>query len=745
MLKHAIQNLLAKAPQVDRVPLATMSGSFWNYGTQGGQAGVGNQLQMLTTFATVGWLFSTISRIAEGVAAADWQLFRKQQRGERIEIFNHPALAMWEAVNPFVTRQEHVEASQQHFELVGEMWWVINFDGSGVPRELQLVRPDRMRPIPDRENFIQGYVYNMGAERIMLAPEEVILTKRPSPLDPYRGIGVIQALLVDLGAEQAAAQWNRNFFQNSAEPGGIIEFEKGLSDAEFNILKDRWEAQHRGVSNAHRVALLERGTWKDVGFSQRNMQFKDLRMLSREIILDAFGMPRAMIGISESVNRANAEVAEYVFSKWIVAPRLERIKKALNNKLLHPFFGEDLEFDYADPTPRNREFALSEATQGYSGGLLTLNEARERLGEGEVPGGEDFQAPAANPFMLGLHGTVTHLAKALQSAESTLARKGTVLDYPAIYKTHLDDTEDRMDTGWAKRLATEAAALVAYLETNFARHTHPLGRDMRNMITKIELSDVDAYDWDWWSKYGEEAVEELTEVFEASLLQAYPQMDLFEVQRLATIYAEHRGAELLRLDGSINLVNLTRARVRSLVAGTIERGDSLQTLQKSLREDFAFSRSRAAMVARTETATALGQGSKQAAIVQGQTEKAWFTQGDADVETDICRRNAAQGWIAINDIFQSGHETIPGHPRCRCTVLYRGEQPSGIDPTEGLEDDVAGGIAGSRAVTTARLTDAPENGSQRDPAVCSNCGKNNLLVNRDGPGFWCRRCNNVVQ
>jgi hypothetical protein len=48
-------------------------------------------------------------------------------------------------------------------------------------------------------------------------------------MDPYRGMGVVQTILVDLDATRASAEWNRNFFLNSAEPGGIVEVDRRLT------------------------------------------------------------------------------------------------------------------------------------------------------------------------------------------------------------------------------------------------------------------------------------------------------------------------------------------------------------------------------------------------------------------------------------------------------------------------------------------------------------------------------------
>ena len=113
-----------------------------------------------------------------------------------------------------------------------------------------------------------------------------------------------------------------------------------------------------------------------------------------------------------------------------------------------------------------------------------------------------------------------------------------------------------------------------------------------------------------------------------------------------------------------------KRQVNTLVAETIKQGESLNTLQRQLRTDFAFSPERARTIARTETAKALGQGQKTAAKSQGRSQKRWVSQGDDGVSS-LCELNAAQDWIPIDEAFISGDETIPQHPNCRCTVIYR--------------------------------------------------------------------------
>jgi HK97 family phage portal protein len=320
-----------------------------------GRSDTGAQLE---AYGSNGTLFAIVDALANGTAQATWRLWHKARTPsvERTEVLSHAALDLLRKPNGFYTQQELVESGQQHQELTGETWLVVGRDErSPIPLELWVVRPDRMFPVKSADTFIAGYVYvGPSGEKIPLRLDEVIMLRRPNPLDPFRGMGPIQSILTDLDASRYSAQWNRNFFVNSAQPDGIIEVDHDLDDEEFRTLTTRWQEQHQGVARAHRVGVLEVGQkWVERKYSMRDMQFVELRNVSREVIREAFRFPKPMLGTVEDVNRANADAAEVVFGRWHTAPRLERWKQALNNDLL-PMFGDtarDLEFDFEQALP----------------------------------------------------------------------------------------------------------------------------------------------------------------------------------------------------------------------------------------------------------------------------------------------------------------------------------------------------------------------------------------------------------
>lgn len=354
-----------QVPFVSRAASGVISRSGAGYGRESTMTA---EMESLSSSST---LFSIVNKLATGTASIDWHMHSIGQRSPRTSavcdmceapgvryVPAHPALSVFSRPNDFFTRQEFVETEQQHIDLTGEGWWLVEKIGKR-PVAIWPIRPDRMAPVRSATDFLSGYVYRgLDGEMVPLALDEVVLIRMPNPVDPWRGMGPVQALLNDIDGMRYSKEWNRRFFENSAEPGGVIEVDETLTDESFLRLKAQWGEQHRGVSNAHRVAILENGaSWKGTTVTQKDMQFVELQAVGREVLREAFGVHAHILGLSEDVNRANAEAADVSFARRLLVPRADRLKGALNADFL-PLFGDmgkGYEFVYTSPVPEDEE------------------------------------------------------------------------------------------------------------------------------------------------------------------------------------------------------------------------------------------------------------------------------------------------------------------------------------------------------------------------------------------------------
>lgn len=376
----------------------------------------------MAQYGAVGTLFAIVSMEAVAVAKVDWHLYRKAVSGkdeDRVEVTTHPALSVLSKPNDFYSRQELFETGQQHVDLAGMAFWVVarNPLFASMPLELWPVRPDKMTPATDPNKFLVGWVYSgPDGEKVPLDVKDVLAVRMPDPENPYMGLGPVQSIKTDAEATRHIAEWNRNFFRNSAEPGGIIQFDSMLDDTEFTTLQRRWAEQHRGIGNAHRVAILEKGTWIERKYTQRDMEFSTLRQVSSDVIREAFAFPALMLGQVKDVNRASADASERFFAKYHTVTRLDRWKGLLNNDYL-PLFGPlgvGYEWDYDSPVEADAEIdnasrdSKTKAAVAMVGAGWDADEVLEAMGLPEIkwtkpaaptppPGADPNADPSADP------------------------------------------------------------------------------------------------------------------------------------------------------------------------------------------------------------------------------------------------------------------------------------------------------------------------------------------------------------
>jgi len=304
------------------------------------------RLSQIEAMGAVGTLFSVVDLTSTATAAVKWHLMQEAASGieeDRTEIPVHPALSVWRKPNDFFSTKRLVATVQQHVDLAGIGFLVVARDGRfNLPIELWPARPDRIKPVPDPETFIAGYVYTSpDGEQVPLEVEDVLPIIMPDPADIYGGMSAVPSLMTDLGVIGESAAWSLNFFRNGAAPGGVIQTPNELDDGQFRTFVERWREQHQGVSNAHRVALLENGMqWVDHHQTMRDMQFTELRTVSSAMIQEAYRVHDHMLGKSKDVNRANADAAGDDFARYLTVPRVDRWQELLQDRLL-PLFGKN--------------------------------------------------------------------------------------------------------------------------------------------------------------------------------------------------------------------------------------------------------------------------------------------------------------------------------------------------------------------------------------------------------------------
>ena len=312
---------------------------------------------VLNGYANLPWLRAVTGRIAQAMAATDWQLYavrKPQQRAvknaflqrasgairhkalnEMVEnenadlITEHVLLDLLHDGNPFHTGVQLWRLTSASLDLVGEVYWLLQRNGVGAPAAIWPIPPTWIleTPIPGRDT----YRVNFKGRYAEVPSTEILALTDPNPADPYgRGTGLAAALGDELATDEYAAKLVRQFFLEGARPDFMIwpkNSEMGLDPAELKRFTNDWLNRHQGYQRAWRPYMSgqEMGLHefdKDFG----KMQMVELRQFERDTIIQTYGMPPEMLGVLTASNRATIEAAEYIFTRWVLTPRLELLR-----------------------------------------------------------------------------------------------------------------------------------------------------------------------------------------------------------------------------------------------------------------------------------------------------------------------------------------------------------------------------------------------------------------------------------
>ncbi len=275
--------------------------------------------------------------------------------------------------NPFEWR----EMLQGHLALRGNAYNQIVTNARGEITELLPIHPDRVRiELLPSGDYRYRITDRHGQESVL--PRGQIWHLRGLSSDGLMGMSPIELARESLGMALAAQDYGARFFANDAKPtGGWIEFPGSFKDQEAKkVFRESYQQAQSGT-NRGKVLVLENGMkFHEVGVTNKDAQFLELRKFQITDIARLFRVPPHMIADLERATFSNIEQQSLEFVMHTMTPWAERWEAGIEADLL--LDGDDLEveFDFANLMRGDAASRSSYYQSGIQNGWLTRNEAR---------------------------------------------------------------------------------------------------------------------------------------------------------------------------------------------------------------------------------------------------------------------------------------------------------------------------------------------------------------------------------
>ena len=258
--------------------------------------------------------------------------------------------------------------------------------------QYKLLDPKNVSIFYDKDYFNIVY-YQHGTEKIY--PEDMLHFKNLSKDNLGQiGYSALTNFSNSFSRVHAMAEYEGNYMINSSRPSLWLSSIKNLNKDTITDLKTAFKTAFQGTKNSGAVPMLADGMELHELKSSNTLVDADLvalKQASFKEIAQIFNMPVSLLDNSLATY-SNAVEANLQFLKMTINPLLNSIKEEINLKL-----SSNMSYDTSSFIEGSYEQKIATLTSAVSGGILTPNEARERLNYKKINDNDRLFASAGTP------------------------------------------------------------------------------------------------------------------------------------------------------------------------------------------------------------------------------------------------------------------------------------------------------------------------------------------------------------
>jgi len=340
-------------------------------------------------------VYACVRILAETVASLPLSVYqRKEPRGKELARRHPLHRVLHDEPNPWMSAFTFRETMMGHLVLRGNAYAEKVFDGSGQVVELWPLPPDRVRPVVADDELYYD-VQSDGQKRL---PAQRVLHLKAFGGDGLTGYSPIRMAREAIGLAMACEESGARLFGNGSRPGGILTHPGQLGDKARANLKSGWEAAQGGLSNMHRLAILEEGMkWEQTGIAPEDAQYLETRRFQLAEIARWFRVPLHLLQDLEHASYATVEQQGIDFTVHSIRPWCVRLEQEYARQLFLPRDRSDYFAEHKiDGLLRGETAARYSAyAVGRQWGWLSIDDVRDLENMNPLPEdrGGDYMQP----------------------------------------------------------------------------------------------------------------------------------------------------------------------------------------------------------------------------------------------------------------------------------------------------------------------------------------------------------------
>lgn len=340
-----------------------------------------------------------VTLIARSLASVPLVLYRRTPNGGREPAEDHPLYRiLHDIANPLQTAFDVRQALFVSTLLYGNGYAEIEWGPDGYPVALWPLPAEQVHlyVTSDRKTVyrVAGDVFGVSAS-VRWLPEWSVHHLRGLAVQGLLGMSPLRAANA-VGLAMATEEFGARYFGDGAHPSIVLSHPARLTPEATRNLRNSFEAQWSGMSNAHRVAVVGEGVKPEaMRIAPNESQFLETRAFQVAEICRIFNVSPGLVGAMESQTYASAEQELIRFRELTLKPWADNHAAAILHDCLMPDERGEYFADYvlSDLQMTDLKTRFEAHQIGILTGFITPNEARAIENMNPLPGGNDLLIP----------------------------------------------------------------------------------------------------------------------------------------------------------------------------------------------------------------------------------------------------------------------------------------------------------------------------------------------------------------
>lgn len=465
--------------------------------------------------------------------------------------------------------------------------------------------------------------------------------------------------------------YHLDFYLNGNAPDGLISV-PGAEQDQVEAMQRRMDSKFRNVDqlgNTVRIGHQYPVTGTDAKFVPFTLSAKDMEIIEQQkwwtkLVWTCFGVPPDEMGFTEDSNKAVSQTQTGAHKRRALTPMLKRIEYAINTQLMPELDPTGIfEFHFED-------YNLEEDMKKHQLYQLQTQigiKTPEMIAEEEGINVEKLKAHKEEERKKRMEETQLSKTPLNEEKQSTVKAQITSLEPEK-------PQEEKKETNIKPQ-----DAILAYYTKIEQKINHNLDLEEHNLLSDAKVKSIITDISQGYLSFITN--EELQKAIQEVVSQEYEKgLSRAEIQFNMNFMGDYKAIGYLKNFGFDAVKNLTeemKTDLKKTVSLGIMNREDIPQLRDRIQKVMNDSKTRAQLIAQTETIRAFNQGYYDAAKESKLSlKREWSAQPERDENNpcEICESLDGQV-VGMNEPFidKDGKEHFlpPNpHPRCKCRVLY---------------------------------------------------------------------------